>query len=125
MPGSYQGLDGEKQAQKQPRQDGKMIIQKPLEPVITPTLELCSLSKIHQLGIHLDLCLLLEEQMEALAKKAFSHLQLGSQLWPSLEWNKGSHSCCCLHLDYYNLPWKGVPLNITQKLQLLQNIAAE
>lgn len=121
MPRSYQGLDGEKQAQKQPRQDGKMVIQKPLEPVITPTLELCSLSKIHQLGIHLDLCLLLEEQMEALAKKAFSHLQLGCQLWPFLEWNKGS----CLHLDYCNLLWKGVPLNITQKLQLLQNIAAE
>ncbi|XP_053106346.1 uncharacterized protein LOC128325025 [Hemicordylus capensis] len=83
--------------------------------------------QVRSLGVLLDPALLLEAQVEAVARGAFAWLRLVRQLRPFLEkadLATVTHALVTSRLDYCNALYVGLPLKNIRKLQLVQNAAA-
>ncbi|XP_053100645.1 uncharacterized protein LOC128322765 [Hemicordylus capensis] len=83
--------------------------------------------QVCSLGVLLDLALLLEAQVEVVARGAFAWLRLARQLRPFLEkadLATETHALVTSQLDYCDTLFVGLPLKNIWKLQLVQNAAA-
>lgn len=82
---------------------------------------------VHNLGVLLDSRLLLEEQVAAMARRAFAQLRVVHQLRPFLDRDAlrtVTHALVISRIDYCNAFYMGLPLKSIRKLQLVQNAAA-
>ncbi|XP_053169630.1 uncharacterized protein LOC128353010 [Hemicordylus capensis] len=83
--------------------------------------------QVRSLGVLLDPALLLEAQVEAVARGAFAQFRLVRQLRPFLkkaDLATVTHALVTSRLNYCNTLYVGLPLKNNQKLQLVQNAAA-
>lgn len=79
---------------------------------------------MHSLGVLLDLQLILDGQVTALAKVAFAQLWLMHQLRPYRSLSDQAtvvHALVTSCLDYSNALYVRLPLRTVRKLQLVQN----
>lgn len=81
-------------------------------------LQVLQIELVCNLGVILDLQLLLQEQIVAVATRAFAHLHVVHKLWLFLDHDHGYS--CLGHLPT-GLLYMGLSLKSTQKLQLLPN----
>ena len=83
---------------------------------------LAAKSEVRSLGVHLDPALTMETQVASVARSAYFHL------WrPYLDGGALTtlvHALIILRLDHCNPLYMGLPLRLTQKLQMVQNAAA-
>ena len=83
---------------------------------------------VKSLGATLDASLSMEAQIAKVAHQAFYHLRQVKQLAPYLSQDNLAtviHATVTSRLDYCNSLYAGLPSNLTRKLQLSQNAAAQ
>lgn len=110
--GSGQG----KQTSTQPQQE--QVVLETFQLQLWMGLQVLQIELVCNLGVIIDLQLLLQEQIVAEATRAFGHLHVVHQLWMFLDHDHGYS--CLGHLPT-GLLYMGVSLKSTQKLQLLPN----
>ena len=83
--------------------------------------------QVQSLGVILDLQLSTEVLVNSVSRGAVYQLHLVHRLRPSLPTDclaRVVHALVISRLDYCNALYVGLPLNVTRKLQLIQNAAA-
>uniref|UniRef100_A0A670ISF5 Reverse transcriptase domain-containing protein n=1 Tax=Podarcis muralis TaxID=64176 RepID=A0A670ISF5_PODMU len=83
--------------------------------------------QVHSLGVILDSQLSMEAQVNSVSRVAVYQLHLVRRLRPYLPADclaRVVHALVISRLDYCNALYVGLPLKVTQKLQLIQNAAA-
>ena len=84
-------------------------------------------SEIRSLGVPLDPALTMETQVASVVRSAYFHLQRITELHPHLDVGALMtlvHAFVASRLDYCNALYMGLPLRLTRKLQIVQNMVA-